>query len=148
MPQRNPGRTVAELAALVGGRLIGGNDEALITSVASLASAGAGEIAFVEDAKALRSARDSSKASCLIVPEESQVAGRCAIAVARPKLAFALIAEELHPRKKMREQIHSTAIVAESAQLDAPVFVGPYAQSASARASERIHRFTPGLSRR
>jgi UDP-3-O-[3-hydroxymyristoyl] glucosamine N-acyltransferase len=114
--------TVAELAAHVGGR-VGGDENVLIKRIASLESAGEGEIAFVEDKRLMESA-GQSRASCLIVPEGVQVEGACLIETRRPKLAFALIAELLHPPKRREPEIHGTANIAESASLDLSVFVG------------------------
>lgn len=118
---------VAELAALVGGRVVAGDGETLIERVASLESAGAGAISFVEDKRFLEGAR-ASRASCLLVPEgTAEAAGEFApvlIEVARPKLAFATIAEVLHPQKRRMAGTHPTAIIAETAQVGADVFIG------------------------
>jgi UDP-3-O-[3-hydroxymyristoyl] glucosamine N-acyltransferase len=116
----------AELAAHVGGR-VRGDGNVLISGVSSLENAGAGEIAFIEESKLLASAL-SSKASCLIVPEETGVETACLIEVKRPRLAFALIAELLHSQKRRAGGIHPTAIVAASAKLDESVFVGAWVE--------------------
>jgi UDP-3-O-[3-hydroxymyristoyl] glucosamine N-acyltransferase len=118
---------VAELAALVGGRVTVGDAEVLIGRVASLESAGVGACSFVEEKKFLEGAK-VSRASCLLVPEgTSGLPGEFAatlIEVARPKLAFALVAEALHPQIRRAGGIHPTAIVAESAHIEAEVFIG------------------------
>lgn len=129
-------KTVAELAAHVGGRVVG-DGSVVIKRVASLDDAAADEIAFIEDRKLLESAR-SSRASCLIVPEGTTLDGRCLIEAARPKLAFALIASLLHPRKQYAAGIHPAATIAASALLDDSAYVGPYA-----RVGERT-RIGPG----
>jgi UDP-3-O-[3-hydroxymyristoyl] glucosamine N-acyltransferase len=116
-------KTVAELAAHVGGQVIG-DDKILIKSVASLESAVEGEIAFVEDLKLLEDAR-RSLASCLLVLPDAKLDQRCCIETLHPKLAFALIAELLHPPPRMQPSIHPSAVVAASATVDASVFVGP-----------------------
>jgi UDP-3-O-[3-hydroxymyristoyl] glucosamine N-acyltransferase len=124
------GRSVAELAAHVGGR-VRGREDVLIERVASLESASEGDIAFVEDARLLERARES-RASCLIVPEGATVEemllleGVCLIESSHPKLAFALIAELLHPPATQPHAVHPTAIIAESATLDASVFVDAF----------------------
>lgn len=125
-------KSVAELAAHVGGRVVG--DESLrVKSVASLENAGEGEIAFVEDQKLLESAA-SSKASCLIVAEGMRVDGVCLIEVARPKLAFTLVARLLHPPRRREPLIHPTANVAASAFVEENVYIG-----ARAEIGERAH---------
>ncbi len=96
-------KTVAELAAHVGGR-VRGDRNVLIKSVARLEDAEAGDIAFVEDKRLAESAQ-STRASCLIVPEGAQLEAPCVIEAAQPKLAFALIAELLHPRKRIEPSV-------------------------------------------
>jgi len=124
--------TVAELAAFVGGHVVGdgGDAQTLIERVASLESAGAGAISFVEELKFLEGAR-ASRASCLLVPEGASGAavaagefGTAFIEVAHPKLAFALVAEVLHPQARRAGEIHLTAIVAETARIGEEVFIG------------------------
>ena len=88
-------KSVSELAAHVGGTLVGDGD-VVIRGVNSLDAASQGEITYVEDEKFFESAA-SSKASCVIVPENSTLELPCQIKVKKPKLAFALIAEILHP---------------------------------------------------
>jgi UDP-3-O-[3-hydroxymyristoyl] glucosamine N-acyltransferase len=119
-------KTVAELAAHVGGR-VRGDGERLIKAVASVEGAGAGEVAFVEDAKLFDSAR-ASQASCLIVPEGAEIDGPCLVEVRRPKLAFALVAELLHPPKRRAPSRHPTAVVDAGASVDESAFVGAHVE--------------------
>jgi UDP-3-O-[3-hydroxymyristoyl] glucosamine N-acyltransferase len=116
--------TVSQLADHVGGTLIG-DGSILIHRVAGLDAAGEGDIAYVEDEK-LFAAAGTGKASCLIVPQNADVKARCRIEAKRPKLAFALIAELLHPAKKRAPYIHPTAVVAGSAEVDASAYLGPH----------------------
>lgn len=115
-------KSIAELAAHVGGRVVG-DGSVRVLSVASFESAGEGDIAFIEDRKLLERAA-SSKASCLIVPEGAQVDAPCLIEVARPKLAFARIAEILHPPRRRAPAVHPSANVAGSALVDESAFIG------------------------
>jgi UDP-3-O-[3-hydroxymyristoyl] glucosamine N-acyltransferase len=121
---RTTTQTIANLADHVGGRLEG--DGSLeIRSVASLESAGPGEISYVEDEK-LFDAATKSNASCLIVPEGASLNARPAIHVRHPKLAFALIAKLLHPAVRREPSIHPLAFIAEGADVDLTVFIGPH----------------------
>ena len=117
--------SVKELAEHVGGRLVG-PDSVAIVRVASLEAAGEKEIAYVEDAKHFDSAR-ASQATCLIVPENFEFTrpGQVGIVVSRPKLAFARIAALLHPQKRREPEVHSTAVIAASANVALNVYVGP-----------------------
>ncbi len=126
--------TAAELAARVDGRLIGDGD-IHINQVADLSLAETGDIAYVEDDK-LFPVAESSQASCVIVPphfvsayNEKIVAQELKpvfIEVGKPKLAFALIASLLHPRKRREPFVHATAVLAETADIDLTVFIGPH----------------------
>lgn len=115
-------RSVAELAAHVAGRVLG-DGSSRIRGVASLERAIEGEIAFIEERKLLASAA-ASKASCLIVPEGSQLDAPSLIEVAHPKLAFALIAELLHSRKQREPALHPSSNIAASASVDESAFIG------------------------
>ena len=125
---------IAELATHVDGRLIG-DGSIHIERVADVSTAGTGEIAYVDDAKFFEAGK-SSQASCLIVPKEfvesvedliiEHEFGPALIEVAKPKLAFALIAGLLHPQKRREPFVHPTAAIAESADVALTAFIGPH----------------------
>lgn len=116
--------TVSELAARVGGRVVGDGDVA-IQSVAGLDTASEGEIAYVEDEKHFEAA-GTSRASCLIVPLSAAIDSPCRIEVPKPKLAFALVAEVLHSPKHREPTIDATAVIAQTADIALTAFVGPH----------------------
>ncbi len=117
-------RTVSELAAHVDGHAFG-DGNVVIHRVASLETAGEGEIAYVEDEKFFPAA-SSSNASCVIAPEGADVKARCRIEVKKPKLAFALVAEVLHPSKQRAPEIHPSSVIAPSATVGDRVFIGAF----------------------
>lgn len=117
-------KTVSELAQHVAGVVIGDGD-VLIQRIASLEAAGDGEISYVQDEK-LFAAANASNASCVIVPVGADVSAPCRIEAKHPKLAFALIAELLHAPEKRQPSIHATAVIAETAEVDASVWLGPH----------------------
>lgn len=117
-------KTVSELSAHVNGQLKGDGNVS-IHRVAALEAAGEGEIAYVEDEKFFALARQA-RASCLIVPAAADLDVSCQIKVKDPKLAFARIAEILHPGKTRSPQIHSSAVIAADAHLGEDVFVGAF----------------------
>ena len=98
--------TVSELSTRVGGRLFG-NESVVIQRVASLESAAEGDIAYVDHEKFFAAA-ESSRASCLIVPVGVVIDSECRIEVKNPKLAFALIAELLHPATRNQSLLGHT----------------------------------------
>jgi UDP-3-O-[3-hydroxymyristoyl] glucosamine N-acyltransferase len=126
--------TISEIAAHVGGRLVG--DGSLhVAKVANVDTADDGDIAYVEDEKFFAAGR-TSRATCLIVtpdfaasfedPTAKQPFGPALIEVAKPKLAFALIADLLHPKKRREPFVHASAVIAETADIDLTVYVGPH----------------------
>ena len=130
---------IAELAEIVGGRLVG-HPETEITRIADLDQAGDGEIAYVDNEKFFAAAR-ASVASCLIVPEETaeKFPDRTVIEVANPKLAFSVIGAALHPAVRREPQIHASAVIADSADIALTAYVGPYVQI---REGARVGAFT------
>jgi UDP-3-O-[3-hydroxymyristoyl] glucosamine N-acyltransferase len=126
--------TIAELAAHVDGELIG-DGSVHIERVAEIGAAGVGEIAYVEDEKLFAPGR-SCQASCLIVPPEFVASvreliiehefGPALIEVAKPKLAFALIADLLHPPKHREPFVHPSAVIADSADVALTAYIGPH----------------------
>lgn len=117
-------KTVSDLAAHVRGTFVG-DGSVQIHSVASLEAAVEGNIAYVEDEKFFETAH-VSKASCVIVPEGTNSDLSCRIEVKNPKLAFAQIAEILHPPKQREPEIHQSAVIAESADIALQVFIGAF----------------------
>ncbi|MEO6334768.1 MAG: UDP-3-O-(3-hydroxymyristoyl)glucosamine N-acyltransferase [Pyrinomonadaceae bacterium] len=104
---------VREIAELLGGEL-SGDGETEIVSLADIASADTGQVAFFEKTGNL----PQTEASCVLVPidsvalqAETQVAaGISLIFVKNPKLAFSLVAAKLLPRDR-REGWHETAVI-------------------------------------
>ncbi|MEK6334331.1 MAG: UDP-3-O-(3-hydroxymyristoyl)glucosamine N-acyltransferase [Acidobacteriota bacterium] len=117
-------KTVDELAASVGGQVFG-DGGVQIERVNDLETACEGEIAYVEDEKLFEAAK-TSRASCLIVPAHAAVDSPCRIEVPKPKLAFALIAEILHPPRRRDPVVDVTAVVAATADVALTAFVGPH----------------------
>ncbi len=146
--------TIAELAAHVDGQLIG-DGSVHIERVADIGAAGAGEIAYVEDEKVFETGR-SSQASCLIVPKEFVASlkdaiiehefGPALIEVAKPKLAFALVAALLHPQKRREPFVHPSAVISASADIDLTVFIGPHVAIGEAPTSKPAHALKPAWS--
>jgi len=118
-------RTLAELAALVGGE-VSGDGSIPITGVAPLEEAGPGQVSFFANKK-YRAAFEGSKAGAVLVGGEVAVpAGRTVVRSANPYLAFAKISLLFHPAAVAVPGISARAEVAPSAQVDASAQVGPF----------------------
>jgi UDP-3-O-[3-hydroxymyristoyl] glucosamine N-acyltransferase len=112
-----------EIAEFVGGELFG-DGKIEITSVADIAAAIGGQIAFYEKPGEI----PATNASCIIVPQtETRVARDVALVLVKnPKRAFARIAAFLHPNKTRKPEIHATSIIAENAVIGNEIFIGAF----------------------
>ena len=116
---------IKEIAELVGGKLSGAG-EAEIHRVASLATAQANEISFLEKAESDGQA-EQTKASCLLVPANFGAALPCSyIKVENPKLAFAKVAAKIHPFDRQTKGNHATAVVASPLEDIRANFIGAF----------------------
>jgi UDP-3-O-[3-hydroxymyristoyl] glucosamine N-acyltransferase len=116
--------TLADLAKLVGGKLIG--PEALpIEGAATLSTATARQITFVDSIE--KSQRlQHTEASAVVVPHELSPERLPAIQVGDVHAAFAQIVRHFRPlRAQPRIGVSPHAVVSDSAQLDADVDVHP-----------------------
>ena len=117
-------KRVSELSEHVDGIFVG-DGEVVIRRVNSLEAAGEGDVAYVEDEKFFESAARSN-ASCVIVPESAALELQCQIKVNKPKLAFALIAEILHPPRRRESDVHPSAVITDTADVALTAFIGPH----------------------
>jgi UDP-3-O-[3-hydroxymyristoyl] glucosamine N-acyltransferase len=122
--------SVAAIVAAVGGVLLAGDTEAVVTSVASADEAGAGDLAFLEDTSGLAEALVAG--AVVLVPEGSQVprSARAVIGVGRPRVAFARAASMIAVPREIHAgadgaAIHSTARIHPGAVLEPGCVVGP-----------------------
>ncbi len=118
--------TVAEIADALEAVLEGSGD-AEITGLAGLEDASHGDISFLSNPK-YASLVESTRASAVIVNADWQGTAPCALLrVKSADAAFARAASLLGPPPiPVVPGVHSTAVVAESAQLGDGVAIGPY----------------------
>ncbi len=123
-------RSLEQIAKAVGARLVGdGHIE--VSGVASIESASAQDLVFVEDEKYLPAALQS-KAGAVIAPEfaASAAAGRPLLISDHPKLAFARALRTLQEGSHVEAQagnVHATAVIHPSASLESGVSVDAHA---------------------
>jgi UDP-3-O-[3-hydroxymyristoyl] glucosamine N-acyltransferase len=117
-------RTVKDLAEAVHARLIG--DPAVqVHGVASIRSAGSGDLVFVEDEKNLRAAFASPAAAVIVAEFAANQNNSKPLLIARqPKLAFARAAALLAAGSSRHSAIHASAIVHPNARLGLGVSLG------------------------
>jgi len=116
--------TVRELAALVGGRVVG-NADAVVVGFAGIETAGPGQITFVAQEK-WRAALKTTAAACVVVQEEDPACAAAQIVVADANLAFArLVATVSHRRALGAGGVDRAAHVHPDAKVDPTAAVRP-----------------------
>jgi UDP-3-O-[3-hydroxymyristoyl] glucosamine N-acyltransferase len=96
-----------------------------VSRVATLSHAGAGSLSFLANPR-YRKQMQSTRATVILVAQED--AADCPVAALidpNPYLAYARIADLLHPRAPSAAGIHSSAVVAVSARISLSATVGP-----------------------
>ena len=118
--------TLAELAAQLDAALRG--DPALvIRGLATLQEAGADQLSFLANPQYRKFLPDSQAGAVLLTVADAEGFTGNALVVANPYLAYAGLSHQFDRKPKAAVGIHPTAVVDESAQVDASASVGPYA---------------------
>ncbi len=117
--------TVATLAQMVGGRLIGDGSRRIL-GLGDLRTAGPERIGFVRDAR-YHAAAKATRAGALLAGSELTTSAS-QIVVDDVNVAYAKIALHFHPIPRATvHSIHPTAVVDPGAELESPVVIGPRA---------------------
>ena len=116
------------MAELVDARLLGDGD-VWIDGVASIGSASAGDLVFVEDGKYLSRALQSGAGAVIAGEFAADASGKPLLICRHPKLTFARASRMLRFDRSFRtdEGVHGTAVVHSSARLDEFAVVEEYA---------------------
>src|SRR5262245_60473109 len=121
--------TVKALAEALGAELLG-DGSAAVQRVAGLGDAGATDLTFAENAKALSAAASAgSRAAAIITGPFGREAnaGPPLLLSPTPRLTFARAAALLAAASPRTGGIHSTAVVSPSARIGQDVGIGPHA---------------------
>jgi UDP-3-O-[3-hydroxymyristoyl] glucosamine N-acyltransferase len=116
---------VREVAEKISARLEGDGSLEL-EGVAAPERAGRKQLIYVDAAKNVERAVESA-AACVVAGEGVALPGKTVLRSAQPKVAFAKAAALLVERDAIARGVHSTAIVAPSANIGAHVAIGAYA---------------------
>ena len=127
MPNRS--LSLTDVAALVGGRVVGGAPSRRVTRVAPTHDAGTDAITFITDARYLAVLERSAAAAVLLAPVHlsgARPADMAAIVVEDPYLALAQVAQRLAPQPPRPVGVHRTAEIDPTADVAADVAIGPF----------------------
>lgn len=117
--------TLEQLAIEVKGE-ISGDPAAIITSVATIKNAEAGDITFL-CLKALRKYLPDTNATCVILKKEDLNACKTnAIVVDNPLLAYAKVATLISSTEDIVPTVHPTVLIDPDVSIDDSVSIGPY----------------------
>ncbi len=118
--------SVSEIATHLGGE-VHGDGACLIDSVAPIHNAAPNTITFVASSRFRQHLADTGAGAVLVTGD---LVGQCpgaAIVVPDPYLAYARVAQLLHPRPRPSAGVHPSAVLADDVQLGDAVAIGPRA---------------------
>ena len=115
--------TAKEIAERVGGEFVG-DGEIQLTGFAKADAAKPGDLTFAENEKFFRLAEES-QASAILSAGDFTSDSKTVIRVKNARIAFARVLLLLFPEKQFVPGIHSSAIVASSAQVANTAHIGP-----------------------
>jgi UDP-3-O-[3-hydroxymyristoyl] glucosamine N-acyltransferase len=118
-------KSLKELAALIGAELAG-DGSTLISGVAAIETAHAGQITFIANPKYLGKG-ETTGASAIICSPEIAIAGKPLLKIKNPYLAYAKIVGLFHPRKQEAGTIDARAIVGRDVRIGRDVTLYPFA---------------------
>lgn len=117
--------SLAELARRFHGR-VKGNPELTINRVASLESAGPGDIAYFSDRKYLTKLARTAAGAVIVTEADASHFTGSALIVNDPHLCFARVAQFLHPLPQFSPGVHATAVIESGAQVAPTAWIGPH----------------------
>jgi UDP-3-O-[3-hydroxymyristoyl] glucosamine N-acyltransferase len=116
---------LSEIASLLGARLENGSPDIQITGVASIDTAGPGQLTFVSNPKYAAAAR-TTQASAVIVAEDFPALSAAMLRSKNPYFDFARALELFYQPPQYTPGIHPTAVVHPSAKIGVGAHIGPY----------------------
>ncbi len=119
--------TAADIAAAVGGELVGAGD-AVVSRIAPIDRAGAGELTFLASAKYASLLAQGAAEVVLVSPDLADVAGtpRARVIVARPQEAVLQILPLLYRVPARVPGVHPTVQIGRSARIGGEAALGPH----------------------
>jgi UDP-3-O-[3-hydroxymyristoyl] glucosamine N-acyltransferase len=116
--------TTAEIAKHIGGEVVG-DGTAILKGFAPIETAQFGDLTFAETEEFFARA-EQSNATAILADKRFSSTKKIVIQVPNARVAFARALPLFFPEPKFAAGIHSTAVIAKSAQVDASAHVGPH----------------------
>ena len=118
--------TLGELVARFGGRVVG-DGNTIIRRLASLESAGTGDLSFLSNPRYAGLLKSTSASAVIVSAERASDTTLPCIITDDPYLYFAQVARLMAPVKAPKPGVHGTAIIDESACISVSAEIAPYA---------------------
>ncbi|MFQ5469569.1 MAG: UDP-3-O-(3-hydroxymyristoyl)glucosamine N-acyltransferase [Gammaproteobacteria bacterium] len=118
--------TLEEIAKSINAEVIG-DSQCLINGVASLSSAGQGDITFLSNPSYRKYLADTSASAVLISAENTGSCSTNALVVENPYFAYAQVAQMLYPKSTLKGDIHPTAVISDSSNIDPDAVICEFA---------------------
>ena len=118
--------TLGQLATRLGATLKG-DSELLITGLATLQDAGAGQLSFLANAQYRKYLADTQAAAVLLTEADAEGFPGNALIVANPYLAYAELSHAFDRKPQGVVGVHPSALVAADASIDPTASIGAYA---------------------
>src|SRR3989344_3185862 len=117
--------TLKEIADALGAH-VKGDPQCVITGIAPIQKAKAGDICFLNNPHYREFLKNSQASAVVLSPEDVDYCSTHALIMENPYLGFAKMADLFHQRPVSEAGVHPTAVVAKSAQIDPTVSIGPH----------------------
>ena len=117
--------TLGKIASYIGAELTG-DPECEVSDVATLQSAGPGQISFLSNHKYARYLKLTRASAVIIKREYLDECPVSALVVDDPYLSYASVVSLFNPSLDIEPGIHSSAIISPSAKVDSSAAIGPY----------------------
>ncbi|HLD16681.1 MAG TPA: UDP-3-O-(3-hydroxymyristoyl)glucosamine N-acyltransferase [Coxiellaceae bacterium] len=117
--------TLKEIAEALGARLKG-DPGCVITGIAPIQKAKAGDICFLNNLYYREFLKDSQASAVVLSPENAEFCSTNALITENPYLGFAKMAHLFYQRPSIPAGVHPTAVIATSAHIDPSASIGAY----------------------
>ena len=117
-------KTLSELARLFSAKLVGA--DARVHGVATLSSAGVGQLTFMNHIKRIPELKNSAATAAVVRQTTGLPEGMSYLVADDPALVFARVAQYFHPLPAAKAAIHPSAVIATSASLGTGVEIGAH----------------------
>ena len=120
-----PSFSILDLSKIISAKIIG-NDQAIISQLAPIMRAKAGDLTFLTGTSYRRYLAETKATAVILTEADAKACTVTALVVQNPELSFARIAKLFITEKKPASGIHPSSIISKTAQIDPSVSIGAH----------------------